>query len=81
MGNPSVSYDPPILVNSVVAFSPTYDPLQAQGMLEAVSTIYHVMDAVMMLVPQLVSSQECSAFVGEPDMQNYVMCSFMARSA
>lgn len=39
--------------------------LQAQGLLEAISSNYHLIDAVAILMPQLASTQECAAFIGE----------------
>ena len=38
---------------------------QAQGLLEAVSSNYHLTDAVAILMPQLASTQECTAFIGK----------------
>ena len=40
------------------------DTVQAQGLLEAVSSNYHLTDAVAILMPQLASTQECTAFIG-----------------
>ncbi|CAM9420523.1 unnamed protein product, partial [Sphacelaria rigidula] len=36
---------------------------QAQGLLEVTSSIYRTTDAVVMLLPQLASCQECNAFI------------------
>lgn len=38
---------------------------QAQGLLEAVSSNYRLVDAVATLLPQLASNYECTSFVGE----------------
>ncbi|CAM9363404.1 unnamed protein product [Pylaiella littoralis] len=40
-----------------------YTSYQAQGLLEAISSNYHLVDAVSALMPQLASSQECAAFI------------------
>lgn len=38
---------------------------QAQGLLEAISSNYDIVDAVATLMPCLASSHECASFIGE----------------
>ncbi|CAM9229407.1 unnamed protein product [Laminaria digitata] len=41
----------------------TASQARAQGLLEAISSNYHLIDAVAILMPQLASTQECAAFI------------------
>lgn len=42
---------------------------QAQGLLEAISSNYHIVDAVAALMPCLASSHECASFIGKQSMK------------